>query len=99
MAGSRPHSPIQNRIGVVFIPVSDMARARREQALTLAHEILEAHALRGTAGVTAPDGRVVALRVLAPVVEPAMQLLKAVRNAWRPALWGLPANPPRTWAL
>lgn len=78
---------------------SDMARARREQALTLAHEILEAHALRGTAGVTAPDGRVVALRVLAPVVEPAMQLLKAVRNAWRPALWGLPANPPRTWAL
>jgi urease accessory protein len=42
---------------------------------------------------------VVVLRVLAPVVEPAMDLLKAVRNAWRPALWDLAPNPPRTWAL
>ena len=78
---------------------SEMARARREQAPSLAHEIREAPRLGGRAGVPAPVGRVVALRVLAPVVEPAMQLLKAVRNAWRPALWSLPANPPRTWAL
>ena len=52
-----------------------------------------------TAGATAPGPRVVAVRVLAPLVEPAMQLLKAVRAAWRPALWDLPATVPRTWAL
>ncbi|MFD0668868.1 urease accessory protein UreD [Ramlibacter sp. MAHUQ-53] len=78
---------------------SDLGRERREQALAVAREVIEAHPLRAFAGATAPGPRVVAVRVLAPVVEPAMQLLKAVRNAWRPALWGLPANPPRTWAL
>jgi urease accessory protein len=42
---------------------------------------------------------VVAVRVLAPLVEPALGLLKAIRDAWRPALWHLPATRPRTWAL
>ncbi len=78
---------------------SELTRARREEALAIAHGIVENHGLREFAGVTAPDPRVVALRVLAPVVEPAMTLLKAVRNAWRPALWGQAAHPPRTWAL
>ncbi|HSW21093.1 MAG TPA: urease accessory protein UreD [Ramlibacter sp.] len=77
----------------------DMTRERRELALAVAREVIEAHALRATAGATAVDPRVIVVRALAPVVEPAMGLLKAVRNAWRPALWGLPANPPRTWAL
>lgn len=78
---------------------AELPRDRREQALAVARECIEAHALRATAGATAPDGHVIAVRVLAPVVEPAMQLLQAVRNAWRPVLWGLPANPPRTWRL
>lgn len=78
---------------------TDLTRERRELALSLAREVIETHPLRQTAGATAPDGRVVVVRALAPVVEPAMQLLKAVRNAWRPALWGLAPNPPRTWAL
>ena len=82
-----------------FTAGSDIPRDRREQALGVAREIIERHPLREVAGATAPDARVVAVRVLAPVVEPAMQLLKAVRNAWRPALWRLQANPPRTWAL
>ena len=72
---------------------------RREQALTLAREQLEQHGLRASAGATSPDPRVVVLRVLAPVVEPAMDLLRAVRSVWRPALWGLAPIPPRTWAL
>ena len=76
-----------------------MPTARRERALDLAREVIEAHPLRTMAGVTAPDARVVAVRVLAPLVEPAMHLLKAIRNAWRPALWDLAPNPPRTWAL
>ena len=29
MSEPQPRSPVQNRIGVVFIPVSDMARARQ----------------------------------------------------------------------
>jgi len=37
------------------------------------------------------------LRVLAPRVEPAMQLLAAARAAWRSAAWGLAAEPPRIW--
>ena len=76
-----------------------MPTARRERALDLAREVIEAHPLRAQAGATAPDARVVAVRVLAPLVEPAMHLLKAIRNAWRPALWDLEPNPPRTWAL
>jgi urease accessory protein len=40
---------------------------------------------------------VLVLRVLAPQVEPAMQLLAAVRAAWRQLGWGLQAEPPRIW--
>ena len=87
-------------IATLFLATgSDLPRERRELALTLARDLIEAHPLRETAGATAPDARVVVVRVLADLVEPAMQLLKSVRNAWRPALWGLEPNPPRTWAL
>jgi urease accessory protein len=41
----------------------------------------------------------VVVRVLAPQVEPAMKLLKAVRVAWREVLWGLEGEPPRIWAM
>ncbi len=78
---------------------SDLDREARETALASARAVIDAHPQGHLAGVTSPHPRVVVLRMLAPVVEPAMQLLKAVRNAWRPALWGLAANPPRTWAL
>jgi len=48
-------------------------------------------------GATAPDPRLVLLRVLAPRVEPAMQLLQAVRAAWRQIAWSLAPHPPRIW--
>ena len=38
------------------------------------------------------------LRVLTPVVEPAMDLLKLVWRAWRKALWQLEAPNPRIWS-
>ncbi|MDB5941939.1 MAG: urease accessory protein-like protein, partial [Ramlibacter sp.] len=78
---------------------SDLSRPRREQALALAREVIQAHPLAATAGATAPGGRVIAVRVLAPLVEPAIALLKAVRASWRHSLWELPATVPRTWAL
>lgn len=76
-----------------------MPRAQRDQALLLAQNVIEAHALRTTAGVTAPNDRVVVVRVLAPVTEPAMGLLRAVRAAWRTGLWDLPGTVPRIWAM
>lgn len=48
-------------------------------------------------GATSPDPRLVLLRVLAPRVEPAMQVLQAVRAAWRQIAWGLEPHPPRIW--
>lgn len=78
---------------------SELPRQRRELALDLAREIIQAHPLAATAAATAPGPRVVAVRVLAPLVEPALDLLKAVRRAWRPALWRLPPTQPRGWAI
>jgi urease accessory protein len=78
---------------------SDLSRARRDLALELARDAIMAHPLCASAAATAPGPRVVAVRVLAPLVEPALGLLKAIRHAWRPALWQLPPTVPRTWAL
>ena len=74
-------------------------RARRQLALDTARDVLTAHPLCATAGATSPDGQVVVVRVLAPMVEPALGLLKQVRNAWRAALWQLPGVNPRIWAV
>ena len=51
------------------------------------------------AGATAPGPHVIVVRVLSPLVEPAIDLLKAVHAAWRPAPWSLAAVAPRLWAL
>jgi urease accessory protein len=90
----------QRCVATLFLAAgSDLSRARREQALELAREAIIGHPLSAMAGATAPAPRVVAVRVLAPLVEPALGLLKSIRDAWRPALWQLPATQPRTWAL
>lgn len=71
--------------------------AKRQALLDAARETIAGHALAATAGVSAVQGPVLVLRVLAPGVEPAMQLLAQVRAAWRRAAWGLAAEPPRIW--
>lgn len=76
-----------------------IARARRESVLDAARELLAGHALEAVAGVTTPNERVVVLRVLTPVVEPAMQLLRQVWTRWRATLWQLDARPPRIWSM
>ncbi len=81
-----------------FAAGSKLDRQRREQALEVARTVLQGHALEASAGVTSPDAQVVVLRVLAPVVEPAMGLLKDVWRAWRLHFWHLPAPHPRIWA-
>lgn len=77
---------------------SELGRERREVALESARALLEGQAA-ALAGATSPNAQVVVVRVLAPGVEPALQLLKAIRNTWRQALWALEPHPPRTWAL
>lgn len=75
-----------------------MPRARREGLLEIARDALDGHALGESAGATAPNAQVVVLRVLAPLVEPAMHLLRAVWAGWRRELWSLSATPPRIWS-
>jgi urease accessory protein len=81
-----------------FVAGSPVARARRDALLAQARTLLEASPLFDSAGATSPHPEVVVLRVLAPVVEPAMQLLRQVWQAWRSELWQLPTATPRIWA-
>ncbi|MBA2675699.1 urease accessory protein UreD [Ramlibacter sp.] len=80
---------------------SALPRARRDRALDVARACIDAQpqAQACIAGATAPDARVVVVRALAPLVEPALLLLKAIRATWRTELWNLSAAAPRGWAL
>jgi len=84
---------------LVFAAGSAMADERIERALACARELLEASELRLTAGATSPHKQVIVLRVLAPVTEPAMQLLRKVWAAWRHEMWALPGAVPRLWNM
>jgi urease accessory protein len=84
---------------IFFVAGTPVARARREAALEIARSLIDAHALRESAGATSPHAEIIVLRALAPVVEPAMQLLRQVWMAWRSELWKLPAQPPRIWSM
>jgi len=90
----------QRCMGTLFFVAGEpITRARREAALEVVRELIDAHALRATAGATSPHPQVLVVRVLAPLVEPAMELLKSLRAAWRQQLWQLDAVPPRIWAM
>ena len=84
---------------IFFVAGSKLERHRRQQALDVARQVIEAHALCATAGATSPDGQVVVVRVLAPLVEPAMTLLKQVWQAWRGHFWQQSASTPRIWSM
>lgn len=87
-------------LATLFLAVgSDLARPRREQLLETARAVIAGHPLARTAGATAPGPRVVVVRVLAPVVEPAMHVLRAIRRVWRPLLWDVHGAEPRGWAI
>ena len=82
----------------LFLAAGDeLPRQLREALLDAARAVIEPHGLAASAGATAPGPRVIVVRVLAPLVEPAMQLLKAIRHVWRPLLWNIPAADPRGW--
>ena len=85
-----------------FASGTPIARERSEHALELARTLIAAHEAEAPgllAGVTEAHPRILVLRVLAPLTEPAQALLRAVWQVWRQALWGLDGVPPRLWAM
>jgi urease accessory protein len=80
-----------------FVSGRAITRERRERALDAVRALIDAHPLRLSAGATAPNPQVLVVRVLSPLVEPAMDLLKALRACWRTSLWDMQATNPRVW--
>jgi urease accessory protein len=74
-----------------------MSAPRREALLDAAREAAAASPLARLAGASAPDERLVVMRLLAPRVEPAMRLLTAVWERWRRMAWEIEPCPPRVW--
>ena len=81
-----------------FVAGSPISRARRDTALELARGLIAIHPLHPTAGASAANDRVMVVRVLAPMVESAMALLRQVWRLWRTQLWDRTAEAPRIWA-
>ena len=84
---------------LVFACGADLPRDRRDLALSLARELTEAAPAGLVAGVTSPHPRMVVLRTLSPLVEPAQNLLRGVWAAWRRGLWAMSDRPPRIWSM
>ena len=81
-----------------FATGEPLAVKRRDQLLEATRELLASDGLRATAGCTSPEPGVIVLRVLAPRVEPAMDLLKRVRSVWREQAWQMAPIAPRVWS-
>ena len=84
---------------VFFASGTPLSHAQREAALDAARAVIALHPLAPTAGATSPHPQLLLARMLAPQVEPALALARALRAAWRAHFWQLPATAPRVWAL
>lgn len=84
---------------LVVVAGQDFERGRRDTLLQVVRDSLASLGSDCIAGATSPNGRMVVVRVLGPVVEPVMAGLQSVWQALRPALWGLPAARPRIWGV
>jgi urease accessory protein len=87
-------------MGTLFFSAGDaIERNRRDILLEKVRAILSAHPLASTAGATSPHPRVIAVRLLAPMTEPAMELLQQLWLALRHAAWNMPNTVPRIWSM
>jgi urease accessory protein len=84
---------------LVFACGSPIASDRVESALEAARSIIETSPLKLQAGITYAHPQVIVMRVMSPLVEPTMDLLKQVWATWRHTLWELPSEPPRIWSV
>ena len=76
-----------------------LGRTAKEAALDAARALIADHRLSASAGATSPNPQTVLVRILSDQVEPTVQLLRAIRLAWRQAHWQLSAAAPRIWAM
>ncbi len=83
---------------IFFCTGQPLERTRQQQALDTARDVITQDALSGSAGATSPNSHVVVVRVVSPLVEPAMRLLRRVWAAWRVSMWNTSASLPRIWA-
>jgi urease accessory protein len=81
-----------------FLSGSPLANDLANRVLDETRQVLQSLPSSVAAGVTQAHPQVLVLRVLTPLVEPAVDLLKSVRLVWRRTLWGLDAAAPRIWA-
>ena len=84
---------------LVFACGSPIEALRVENALEATRQIIEADPFKLQAGITCAHPQVIVLRVMSPLVEPSMNLLKKVWASWRHVLWQLPSEPPRIWSV
>ena len=82
-----------------FVSGTALGRERRQAALDSARAVMGQHPLACTTGATSPHPRVIVVRVLAPVVEPAMDLLRSLRHTWRQLMWDKTPSSPRIWSM
>ena len=81
-----------------FASGTALNRNQIQCALDMARAVIDGHSLCASAGATSPDKKVIVVRALAPVVEPAMDLLRQVRTAWRQHFWEIGPSAPRVWS-
>ena len=99
MEGATGLAGMQCIASLFFVTGTPLQRQRRQQALDAARDVIASHPLRHTSGATSPNGLVIIVRCLAPLVEPAMLLLREIRNVWRQELWNMSAVSPRIWSM
>lgn len=81
-----------------FISGTAIERQRREDWLEQTRASMADDGLATSAGVTSPHEQVMVLRAVAPLVEPAMDLLRHIWTVWRRCAWQMQAPPPRIWS-
>ncbi len=84
---------------IFFMSGDPIPRNKRDAILESARAVIDAHELGEFAGATCPNDRVIVVRVLAPVVEPAMGMLREVWTAWRSTCWRMTSSRPRIWSM
>ena len=97
---------LQSRLGLaghrclatlVLATGTPMPAARQAALLEAVRANIALHPLAASSGATCPNAHMLVVRVLAPVVEPAMALCQQLRGALRQHAWGQAASPPRIW--
>ena len=83
---------------IFFCTGNALDRPRQQRALESARDVMQTHALSNIAGATSPNNHVVVVRMLSPLVEPAMDLLRRVWAVWRQELWQVTPQLPRIWS-